>query len=82
MLQQLCTLYGAIDKINQKENAVKMMDPYELAEPLARLIKKLEWGREFSHAAGHTIVNKMMVSKGITLLAQTATFNKDIIGWR
>ena len=34
------------------------------------------------HAGGQTISNLIIVPKGITLLAQTATFNKDSIEWR
>ena len=35
IIQHLLTIYGAIDKIYLEENAVKMMGPYKLAEPLA-----------------------------------------------
>ena len=59
-----------------------MMGPYEPAEPLARLIEQLEKGGEFAHAGGQTILEAMMVSKGITLLSHTTNFNKDIKEWR
>ena len=45
LFHHIFTFYGAIDEINLKENAVKMMDLYHLAKPLARLIKILEKGR-------------------------------------
>ena len=67
-----------IEKIDLKENAVKMMGPYNPAEPLARIIEHLEKGREFARAGGQTISDNMMMSKGITLLAQTGIFNDDI----
>ena len=35
MLQNLFARYGAIDEIDLKENAVKMMGTYDPAEPLA-----------------------------------------------
>ena len=44
-LQYLLNSYGAIDKIDLKENAVKMMGPYDPAVTLARLIVHLEKGR-------------------------------------
>ena len=34
------------------------------------------------HAERKTIFDEIMASKGITLLAQTDTFNEDIIEWR
>ena len=40
MLQHLFTSYRAIDEIDLKENAVKMTEPYDNAEPLAILIEK------------------------------------------
>ena len=57
------------------------MGTYEPAEPLARLIKNLEKGRDFSRAGGQTIDNAIMVSTGITLLEQTTMFNEDIREW-
>ena len=50
---------------------------HDFAEPLARLIEKFGKGKDFVHAGRKTISNSMMVSKWITLLAQTAMFNKD-----
>ena len=38
MMQHLFSRYGAIDEIDLGENAVKMMGPYDPAEPLAKLI--------------------------------------------
>ena len=43
MLQHLFTSYGMIGKIDLRENAVKMMEPYEPPEPLARMIEN--WKR-------------------------------------
>ena len=59
-----------------------MMGPYYPAETPARLIKQLEKGREFAHVGEHKISNMMLVYKGINLLEQTSTFNKDIRWWR
>ena len=82
ILQNLFSSCGAINKIDLKENAVKMMGPYDPAEPLAQLTNKLEKGRKFSRERGHKISDDMMTSKGITLLAQTEIFNDDIREWR
>ena len=78
MIQHLFTSYGEIDEINLEENVVKMMDPYDPAEPLALFIEQVERGREFARAGGQTISEVIMVSKGITPLAQTYMFNKYI----
>ena len=78
MLQHSFTSYGVIEKIDLGENMVKTMGTYKPAEPLSRLIEKLETGREFVHAGGQKISSTTMVSKGITLLAQTSNFNEDI----
>ena len=48
MLQHMLYSYGAIEKIDLEENAVKTMGTYDSAETLAQLIKKLEMGREFA----------------------------------
>ena len=57
---------------------VEIVVPYDPAEPLSYLIEQLENGREFTLSGGKIIHNSIMVSKGITLLTQIATFNKDI----
>ena len=44
MLHHLFSNNGAINKINLKENTVKMMGPYDLAEPLSLIIEQLERG--------------------------------------
>ena len=82
MLQHLFSSYGTIDAIDLDENAVKMMGPYDPAEPLAQLIKQSETGIEYARSGGQTISDAMIVSKGITLLAQTGIFNDDIREWR
>ena len=48
MLQHIFSRYGVIDEINLEENAVKMMEPYDPVEPLARLIEQLEKGIELA----------------------------------
>ena len=58
-----------------------MMGPYHPAEPLARLAKQLEKGKEFAQAGGQAISDSMVVSKGITILAQMEMFNEDIRKW-
>ena len=78
ILQHILSSYGAIDGIDFEENAVKMMGPYNPAEPLARLIEQLEKGRELLGVVGQTISDDMMMSKLIALLAQTGIFNDDI----
>ena len=77
IMQHLFRAYGDIDKIYVKENSVKMVGPYETVEPLAQLSDQLEKGWEFSIAVWHTVADTMMVSKGVTLLKQMATFNED-----
>ena len=74
MLQHIFTSYGAIDKIDLEENMVKMMETYDPTEPIALIIKQLEKSREFARADWQTISDTMMVSRGITILVQTATF--------
>ena len=54
------------------------MGPYEPSEPLYQMIEQFNNGKEFARAGGQTIADAIMVSKGITLLSQTTTFNKDI----
>ena len=71
MLQHIFSSYRDINKIDLEENAVKTMGTYNPAETLAQIIKQLEKGREFAQAGGQKISNAMMISKGITLLAQT-----------
>ena len=44
ILQHLFVSYGAIAEFDLRENAVKMMGPYNPAEPLDRLIKQLGRG--------------------------------------
>ena len=78
MLQHLFSSYWSIDEIDLKENAVRIMGSYNSAEPLARLIKQLEKGRESAISGCQIISDAMMMSKGNTLLAQTGIFNGDI----
>ena len=82
IIHHIFNSYGTIDKIKPKKNAVNMMGPYDLTEPLALLIEQLEKGRELSHAGRNKITNNMMVYLGITLWAQSYTFNEDIQEWR
>ena len=42
MLQHLFTSYGAIDKIDFEENAVKMMEPYNPAEHPSQILEQFE----------------------------------------
>ena len=58
------------------------MGMYDPTEPLSWLIEQLEKGQEFAISVGQTITNAMIVSKGITLLAQTVTFNEDNREWQ
>ena len=58
------------------------MGPYKPAESFYLLIEQLKKGREFAWARGQMIADAMMVSKGITLLEQTAMFKEEIIEWR
>ena len=55
-----------------------MMGEYNPSEPFAPLIKHLKEGREYAISGGQKITNNMMVTKGITLLAQTVIFNDHI----
>ena len=79
ILQHLFASYRVIYEINLKENAVKMMTPYERTEPLSRLIEQLEKRREFERAECKTISDSIMMSKVITLLEKMGIFNDDII---
>ena len=82
ILKHIFYSYRDIDEIDLEENLVKMMGPYDPAEPIARLIEQLEKGREFTSAGVQTISDAIMMSKVITLLAQTVIFNDDIREWR
>ena len=81
MVQHIFTSYRVIDKIDLEENMVNMMGLYNPTEPLVRLIDELENGWEFAILGWQAIADTMMVSKGITLLAQTANFNEYIWEW-
>ena len=78
MMQHFFSSYGEINEIELKDNAVKMMVPYNTAEPLTLLIEQLENGVELEQAGGQDISDTMMMSNGITLLAQTGVFDKNI----
>ena len=82
ILQNIFRLYGAIKKIDLKEKSIIIIGPYEPAELLSCLIDQLKKVWEFSRPGRQTITIAMMVWKGITLLAKTATFNDDIREWR
>ena len=82
MLQNIFSSYGVIDEIDLERNAVKIMGPYDPAEPLARIIEQLEKGRELLRSGGQKISDDMMMSRGITLLAQMGVFNNNIRVWR
>ena len=71
-----------IEYIYLKENAVKMMVPYNPEEPLSQLIEQLENRKEFARAGDQKISDAIMVSKGITLLAQMGISDDDIQEWR
>ena len=43
ILQHLFPFYEVIDEVDLEENTIKLMEPYDPAEPLARLIKN--WKR-------------------------------------
>ena len=45
MLHHLFLIYVAMEKIDPEEKSIKMMGPYDPAEPLYRLISKSEKGR-------------------------------------
>ena len=78
VLQHLFWFYEAIDKIDLKGKYVKLMGSYGPAEPISHLIDQIKKGRKFERVGGQMISDAMMVSKGITLLAQTETFNDNI----
>ena len=82
ILHNLFSSYEVFNEINLGESTVKMMGPYNPAEPLAQLIKQLKKGREFSGSGGQKISDAMNMSKDITLLEQTGIFNDDIRDWR
>ena len=78
MLNHLFSSYETINKIDLGENVVNMMGPYDPVQPLGLLIEQLENGIKFARAGGQKISDAMMISKGITLLAQTVIFNDCI----
>ena len=57
------------------------MGLYDPMEPLTQLIEQLGKGREFARAGGQKITDSMMVSKGITFMAQAEMFNEYIREW-
>ena len=77
MIQHQFSSYREINEIDLEEYSVKMIRPYKPAEPLARIIEQLEKGREFAQSGGQMISDVMMVSKGITLLAQMRGFQRQ-----
>jgi len=82
MIHHLYVTYGEIDEVDIDENLVAMMKPYDPELTLATLTNQLEKGRAFAQMGLQTISENMMVTKGITLLANTAVFNDDIKQWR
>lgn len=82
MLAHLYDTYGDIDDKDIEENNIKMMKQYDPSQPLSVLIKQLEDGRMFAAAGNQTLTDDMLISKGITLLRQTAVFNGDICRWK
>eukprot|EP00978_Attheya_sp_CCMP212_P034432 scaffold144089_cov66-Attheya_sp.AAC.1 len=81
MVTHLYSTYVDIDEIDIEDNLVAMMKPYDPEKPLATLTSQLEYGRAFAHIGLQSISENMMVTKGITLLSNTAVFNKDIKQW-
>eukprot|EP00978_Attheya_sp_CCMP212_P021255 scaffold61947_cov63-Attheya_sp.AAC.1 len=81
MVTHLYTTYGDIDKVDIEDNQVAMMKPYNPEKPLNILTSQLEDGRAFAHIGLQPISENMMVTKGITLLLNTAVFNEDIKQW-
>ena len=77
-MDHLFSSCGEIDNINLEGNDVKMMGTYNPEEPLACLIEHLAKGLELLCDRGQTISDVMVVSKVITLLIQTMTFNDYI----
>ena len=59
-MQHMFTYYEAIYEIYLEENKVKMMGPYNPAEPLTPLINQLEKGREFTREGGQMIAYVMI----------------------
>ena len=78
MMDHLFSYYEEIDNINLEENDVKMMGTYNPEEPLACFIEHLAKGLKLLRDRGKTVSDLMVVSKVITLLVQTMTFNDYI----
>eukprot|EP00978_Attheya_sp_CCMP212_P014573 scaffold37188_cov29-Attheya_sp.AAC.7 len=81
MITHLYATYGDIDEVDIKDNKVAMMKAYDPEKPLTTLISQLEEGRDFAHIGLQPISENVMVTKGITLLSNTAVFNEDIKEW-
>ena len=59
-----------------------MMKPYDPKKPISMLIFQLEDGWDFTRVGNQIIENSKLVSKGITLLANTAVYHEGIREWR
>jgi hypothetical protein len=81
LMEHLYDNYGLIDDVDLEVNQVTMMKPYDPETPLALLVAQLQRGRTFANIGGHGLTDGMLISKGITLLSNTAVFNDDIKDW-
>eukprot|EP00978_Attheya_sp_CCMP212_P030651 scaffold113517_cov39-Attheya_sp.AAC.1 len=82
MITHLYATYCDIDEVDIEDNKVAMMKAYDPEKPLATLTSQLEEGRDVAHIGLQPISENVMVTKGITLLSNTAVFNEDIKEWR
>jgi hypothetical protein len=81
LMSHLYDNYGLIDDVDLETNQVTMMKPYDPETPLANLVDQLQRGRNFANIGDQGLTDGMLISKGITLLSNTAVFNDDIKDW-
>ena len=70
--------YGDIDDMDIKNIYAMMMTLYNLEKPFTTIINQIKNGRTFTLEVEQAISEDMIISKGFTLLANTALFHQDI----
>ena len=74
--------YGAIDEVNLETNKANIMQPYSQDQPIEILVEQLEHGRFFAAAGHQQLHDHKLITKGVTLLANTSSLNQDIQEWQ
>ena len=74
-------LYATYRHISEQDleiNNIKMTKAYNSSLPISKLIKHMEEGRRLAATEQKLITKNMIMTNGINLLEQTATFIEDI----